>query len=69
MPPPSPTWKLPGFPAPALPPLTRNNKVIVACSRYMHDQEEQAKTKRYVLNGSGKAISIVFGKSLASSEY
>ena len=60
-PPPSPTWKLPQYPAPALPPLTRNNKVIIACSRYLDDEDEKARMKRHVLNGQGEALSIIFG--------
>lgn len=61
-PPDSPTWKLPPFPAPALPPLTRQNKVIITCSQFMEDPEEAQKTKRQILNGSGEALSVVFGK-------
>lgn len=57
----SPTWKLPAYPAPALPPLTRQNKVIVAASRVLADPMELEKTKRHVLNGQGEALSIVFG--------
>ena len=60
-PPDSPTWKLPPFPAPALPPLTRQNKIILAASRYMEDEDEKTKTKKCVLNGMGEALSIVFG--------
>lgn len=61
--PPSPTWKLPAYPAPALPPLTRQNKVIIAASRVLEDPVELDKLKRHVLNGQGEALSIVFGKS------
>ena len=63
-PPESPTWKLPVFPAPALPPLTRQNKIIIASSRYCEDEEEKIKTKKCVLNGMGEALSIVFGASV-----
>ncbi|KAK9895850.1 hypothetical protein P389DRAFT_210705 [Cystobasidium minutum MCA 4210] len=59
-PPDSPTWKLPPFPAPALPPLTRQNKVIITCSQFMEDPEEATKLKRQILNGSGEALSVVF---------
>lgn len=62
-PPDSPTWKLPPFPAPALPPLTRQNKVIITCSQFLEEPEEAAKLKRQILNGSGEALSVVFGES------
>ena len=62
LPPDSPTWKLPPFPAPALPPLTRQNKVIITCSQFMEEPEEAAKLKRQILNGSGEALSVVFGE-------
>jgi hypothetical protein len=61
-PPDSPTWKLPPFPAPALPPLTRQNKIIITQSQFVDDPEQAQKTKRHVLNGSGEAMSIVFGE-------
>lgn len=63
-PPESPSWKLPPFPAPALPPLTRQNKIIIAASRYIEDEDEKTKTKKCVLNGMGEALSIVFGASV-----
>lgn len=66
-PPNSPTWKLPPFPAPALPPLTRQNKVIITCSQFMEEPEEAAKLKRQILNGSGEALSVVFGELHATS--
>lgn len=62
MPPKSPSWKLPSFPAPVLPSLTQQNKIIIASTRYVDDEEEKQKTKKCVLNGSGEALSVVFGK-------
>lgn len=67
LPPASPLWKLPAYPAPALPPLTRQNKVIVAASRVLVDPMILEKIKRHVLNGQGEALSIVFGGHINST--